>query len=54
MSVSLDSLRRFAVQRQFPEPASLERALALPGAQVAAGSVLMRAVAFGREVWRDG
>jgi len=28
MSVSLDSLRRFAVQRQFPEPASLERALA--------------------------
>jgi len=33
--------------------ARLTRALALPGAEVAPGQSLERAVAFGREVWRD-
>ncbi len=34
--------------------ARLERSVALPGAEVAAGESLARAVAHGREVWRDG
>jgi mannose-1-phosphate guanylyltransferase len=34
--------------------AVLARALALPGARVAAGASLTRAVAYGDEVWRDG
>lgn len=33
--------------------AVVERALALPGARIAAGAALSRAVAFGDEVWRD-
>jgi NDP-sugar pyrophosphorylase family protein len=33
--------------------ARLERSLALPGAEVAPGDSLLRAVAHGREVWRD-
>ena len=33
--------------------ARLERALALPGSEVAAGESLARAIAHGREVWRD-
>jgi len=32
---------------------SLERSLALPGARVAAGAALSRAIAFDDEVWRD-
>lgn len=34
--------------------ARLVDSLALPGAEVAPGAVLERAIAFGREVWRDG
>ena len=34
--------------------AVLVSALALPGARVAAGASLTRAVAYGEEVWRDG
>ncbi len=33
--------------------ARLERALALPGSEVAPGESLERAIAYGREVWRD-
>jgi NDP-sugar pyrophosphorylase family protein len=33
--------------------ARIEASLALPGAEVPAGESLVRAVAFGREVWRD-
>jgi NDP-sugar pyrophosphorylase family protein len=33
--------------------ARLERAVALPGSEVAAGESLARAIAHGREVWRD-
>jgi len=34
--------------------ARLVDSLALPGAEVAAGAALERAVAFDKEVWRDG